>query len=116
MIGNHVVRRRSTTQTVVLRSSGKAGFYILATDACEGLGVSCRLEGHMGRIASIEIENDSSAAKGTATRKGAGTVKHLETRALGVQDQVSSGRIRSKTVSGERNTADALTEYPPGSA
>ena len=59
----------------------------------------------------IELETDSSAAKGIAMRKGVGKVKHLETRTLWVQDQVIRGRLTLRKIHGDINTSDILTRY-----
>ena len=47
----------------------------------------------MGVRMAIVMDADSSAARGTAHRKGVGKIKHLETRTLWVQDQVARGEI-----------------------
>lgn len=69
MLGSHMVKSWATTQTVAALSSDEAEFYGLAKGACEGLGVVGLLEDFTGRRATIEINTDSSAAKGKATRR-----------------------------------------------
>ena len=65
----------------------------------------------MGLTVGIKMHTDPSAAKGIATRRGVGKVKHLETRTLWVQDKVERGVIRMRKVSGETNRADMFTKY-----
>ena len=60
---------------------------------------------------TIVMDADSSAAMGTARRKGVGKIKQLETRTLWVQDQVARGRIILNKIDGESNPADLLTKY-----
>ena len=46
---------------------------------------------------------DSTAAKATASRRGAGKVKHMDARFLWVQERVRSGNIRVKKIDGKIN-------------
>ena len=109
--GRHLLKSWSTTQSVVALSSGEAEFYGVVKGACEGLGVSGLLE-DLGRSGmSIVLATDSSAAKGIASRRGVGKVRHLETRTLWIQDHVTSGRIRMKKILGTENPADIMTKY-----
>ena len=62
----------------------------------------------------IELHTGSSAAKGIATRRGLGKVKHLETRTLWVQEKVESGEMIVRKVDGNNNVADLLTKYLAG--
>ena len=54
---------------------------------------------------------DSSAAKGMASRRGLGKVRHVEVNQLWVQQKVGSGEIELKKVEGTNNLADALTKH-----
>ena len=54
---------------------------------------------------------DSSAAKGMASRKGLGKVRHVEVNQLWVQEKVGSGELDLKKVDGAQNLADALTKH-----
>lgn len=101
----------ATTRTTVPLSSGEVEFYGLANGACEGLGLVGLLEDITRRRATIEIDIDSSAVKGIATRRGVGKVKHFEPR---TQDQMGGGRMEVKKINGDVNTADILTKYFPG--
>ena len=53
---------------------------------------------------------DSSAARGMLNRRGNGKVKHLEVRALWMQDAVSRGIFAVQSVSSELNCADLGTK------
>ena len=100
MLGQHVLKSWSTTQTVVALSSGEAEYYGIAKGTCEGIGIVGLIEDFSGRRMKINLATDSSAAKGIATRKGVGKVKHLETRTLWVQDQIERGRVKVRKVIG----------------
>ena len=114
MLGNHIVKSWSTTQTVVALSSGEAEYYGVAKGGCEGIGIAGIVEDLMGVRLVIVMDTDSSAARGTAHRKGVGKMKHLETRTLWVQDQVARGRIILNKIDCESNPADILTTYLAG--
>ena len=106
-----MIKSWSTTQTVVAMSSGESEYYGLARGGCEGIGLSGLVHNPTGKDLKIGLETDSSAAKGIATRRGVGKVRHLEVRTLWQQYQVDRGRIRPKKVDGATNSADVCTKY-----
>ena len=114
MLGGHLVKSWATTQTVIALSSGEAEYYGIAKGSCEGLGIVGLIEDLSGERLKIDLDTDSSAAKGIATRMGVGKVKHLETRTLWVQDQVERKRMNVRKIDGKRNPADILTKYLAG--
>ena len=61
----------------------------------------------------IKLLTDASAAKGIASRKGLGKVRHIEVNQLWLQDKVASGDMELVEVSGNENLADALTKHVP---
>ena len=115
MLGDHLIKTWASTQTVVALSSGEAEYYGVTKGACEGLGIVGLLEDLGDQRVPVEVLTDSSAAKGIASRRGVGKVKHLETRTLWVQDQVDRGRIQMRKVPGDTNPADVLTELSSSS-
>ena len=65
----------------------------------------------MGIEVKVQVNTDSSAAKSIASRRGAGRVRHIEVRELGVQDRVTKGELSVVKVKGEENVADGLTKH-----
>ena len=65
------------------------------------LGVSIR----------VNVKTDASAAKGIASRKGLGKVRHIDVSQLWLQDKVSKGEIVIEKVSTHINIADAMTKH-----
>ena len=59
----------------------------------------------------VQINTDSSTGKSIATRRGAGKVRHLDSRELWIQERVARGDIMIKKVRGEDNVADGLTKH-----
>ena len=66
---------------------------------------------HPASTRYIEIKEDSSAAKGIASRRGLGKLKHVDIKELWIQEQVSSEDLKITKVPGTENLADALTKY-----
>ena len=70
MYGSCLVAHWSRTQVSVALSSAEAELNAAVKVAC----------GHLGMPVTIKMFGDSSAMKGTLSRKGSGKVKHLEAR------------------------------------
>ena len=54
---------------------------------------------HFGDLSCVVL-TDSASAKGTASRRGTGRIRHLETGALWIQAVVQSGRVTTNTCKG----------------
>ena len=59
------------------------------------------------------MATDSAAARGMASRRGIGRVRHVSTRYLWLQERVARQEGRILKIPGERNRADALTKSVP---
>ena len=108
--GSHLLKTWASTQTVVALSSGEAEYYGVVKGMCEALGIK-GIAKDMALDFSITLSTDSSAAKGIATGKGLGKVKHLETKTLWAQDKIDEGKVVVKKFGADRNVADNLTKY-----
>ena len=112
MVGAHLVRAYSKTQGCVSLSSGEAELAGIVKGSSEMLGVGSIMrdlglnDGNQGILYS-----DASAALGIVQRKGAGNVRHLDTRLLWVQDVRRNGQLEYGKVSGEHNPADMGTKF-----
>ena len=58
----------------------------------------------------MEVIQDSTAAKGTASRAGIGRIKHLDVGWCWIQQTVESGKIVLVKINGKCNPADFLTK------
>jgi hypothetical protein len=112
-IGDHVIKSWSNTQSVIALSSGEAEYYGMVKGASMALGVRSML-GDLGVNLQIRLRTDASAAKGIATRRGLGKVRHIEVNQLWLQEKVNNGEIQVMKVKGEGNLADALTKALAG--
>ena len=110
MLGLHCLKTWSSNQPVVALSSGEAEFYGMVKGSSNALGIKGTLD-DMGVGVSISVYTDSSAAKGIASRRGLGKVRHVELSELWLQDQVAKGRIRVHKVGGDENFADSFTKH-----
>ena len=110
MWGKHLIKSWSATQTVVALSSGEAEYYGLVKASSVALGVRAVME-DLGVEAKIKVHTDASAAKGIASRRGAGKVKHIEVNQLWLQQKVSTKEIDIQKIPRGENIADALTKY-----
>ena len=77
--------------------------------ATELIGL-CQLSADWGWEVKGKIFTDSSAAIGTASRRGNGKMRHVRVGMLWIQEQVEEGSIGIQKVRGEENPADVLTK------
>ena len=110
LIGNNCLKNWSSTQANIALSSAEAEYYGIVKAASIGLGLKSMFT-DMGYSFKLEILTDASAAKGIASRRGLGKVRHLEVHYLWVQDHVANGTFCLRKVWGKENPADLLTKY-----
>ena len=110
MLGGHMVKSWSSNQAVIALSSGEAEYYGIVKGASIGLGTQSILT-DLGCDAKLVVWTDATAAKGIATRRGLGKVRHIHTRELWLQEKLADGALEIAKVKGEDNPADALTKY-----
>ena len=74
-LGKHLIKSWSSTQHVTARSSGEAEYYAITKGASQGTGVRSMLKDFQINGVSdnaVKINEDSTAAKGSASRRGLG--------------------------------------------
>ena len=111
MLGSHNVKMWSVNQAVIALSSGEAEYHGMVKGASTGLGIKGMLI-DMGIKCDVVLRTDSSAAKGIASRRGLGRIRHMELAELWLQEKVATGTIQVRKVKGSENLADALTKPP----
>ena len=110
MIGGHLIKAWSTTQTVVALSSAEAELTGLAKGAAQAMGLrSCAKD--LGMSWDICLHSDASAAILICRRKGLGKVRHLATADLWIQDKLKEKDFRLDNILGTEHPADLLTKY-----
>ena len=108
--GKHPVKAWSVTQAVIALSSGEAEYYGLVKGASVAIGLRSMHE-EMGIKVRIRVSTDASAAKGIASRRGLGKVRHIEVHQLWVQDKVAAGELEIRKVDGQASIAAILTKH-----
>ena len=63
------------------------------------------------KCGAMDVLVDSSAAKGFASKRGVGKVRHMEVKWLWLQEDVRRGRVKVSKVLGTQNPADVLTKF-----
>lgn len=111
--GTHCIRHWSSTQRTIALSSGEAELGGLAKGIPQGIGIRS-IAADLGIDLRLRLRTDATAAMGMARRLGVGTLRHLDTSLLWVQDHVRSGQVVLKKVAGVENPGDAMTKYLAG--
>ena len=63
-----------------------------------------------GDECELVIHSDSSAARGTASGRGLGKLRHVQTRYLWLQERVASNDLKIVAIGTKHNTADLRTK------
>ena len=110
LFGGHMIKGWSVTQGVIALSSGEAAYYGIVKGSSVGMGVQSILS-DMGIPIKLQVRTDSSSAKGIASRRGLGKVRHIEVNQLWVQEKVTDGSLDLIKVDGADNLADVMTKH-----
>ena len=108
--GKHMIAHWSKLQTTIAVASGEAELNAAVKGASEAIGIYELLqEWDLVKGLNFYMLTDSSAAKGTLTRRGSGKIKHLTTKQLWVQEAIRNYGIEVMKIPREINSADLLT-------
>ena len=114
MHGQHILSHWSKLQSTIALSSGEAELNAGVKGISETIGIhELFKEWDMNEEAAITLYTDSSAAKGTLTRRGRGKIKHLTTKQLWVQEAIRTYDVKVVKIPRHINSADLLT-HPCG--
>ena len=98
VMGNHLIRSWSLTQSIIALSSGEAEYYSLVKGCSNGLGLKA-MNMELGVDMELQINTDASAAIGIAKRTGFGKIRHIDVSQLWIQEMISRGKIKVRKVS-----------------
>ena len=108
--GMHLVNHWSKMQATIALSSGEAELNSAVKGVSEGIGIyELMTEWAIYNEVVMTLKTDSSAAKGTLTRRGSGKIKHLTAKQLWVQEALKNESIEVRKIGREVNSADLLT-------
>ena len=110
MIGANCIKFWSVNQKVIALSSGEAEFYGIVSGSSQAIGVQSMAK-DLGLELTIRVNTDASAAKGIASRRGVGKIRHIEVSQLWVQDKVANGQLTISKIGTRDNIADILTKH-----
>ena len=110
MLGRHLLKSWSSTQTSIALSSGEAEFYGVVKAGGVSLGFQSLLA-DIGITIPVRVWTDSSATLGICGRQGLGRLRHIDTRCLWIQQRVRDGTIQLYKVRGEENPAGLFTKH-----
>ncbi|CAK0877935.1 unnamed protein product [Prorocentrum cordatum] len=109
-LGDHMIRVFSATQGSEALSSGEAEWHALVHTASCGIGL-VSLARDMGYELELRLAGDATAASGIAHRRGAGRIRHIETKTLWLQRHVTKRRVILSKTLGKVNVADLGTKH-----
>ena len=109
--GQHLISTSSTTQVPISLSSGEAEFYSIVKTASRLIGLQQLLKDLGKPDTKGRLWTDAAAAKGMASRRGVGGVRHLETPTLWMQKAIKDKRFTLHKEKGEDNIADLGTKH-----
>ena len=115
MIGNHLIKSWSSSQSVIALSSGEAELYAMTKAASQTIGLMS-LAADFGEELAGEVRSDASAAIGIIHRKGLGKVRHIDVQDLWLQEKVARKELEVTKVPGAQNPADMMTKHITGEA
>ena len=110
VLGQHLVKSWSSTQSEVALSSGEAEYYGAVKASGVGLGFQSLLN-DFGIKLPLRVWTDSTATIGICSRDGLGKLRHIDTKCLWLQHKVRSGRLEIRKVKGTENPADVFTKH-----
>ena len=110
VLGGHLIKSWSSTQTSVSLSSGESEFYGVVKAGGVSLGYQALLR-DLGLNLPVRVWTDSTATLGICGRQGLGKLRHIDTQCLWIQQRVRDKSIELYKAKGEDNPADLFTKH-----
>ena len=108
-LGSHLIAHWCRIQPRIALSFGEAELYFGVKGLSIALGTLYLMRDMCGASwGSLTHYVDATVCKSILLREGAGSIKHLETKYLWVQDAIQRENINVRKVPREENPADAL--------
>ena len=113
MLGGHLLRMSSTTQSTLALSSGESEF-VATVKGTSGLLGLIEVAKDWGLSYKAKLKTDSSSARGILARRGVGKIRHLHTGLLWIQQLTVRKRLEVLKQAGDTNVADLGTKMLDG--
>ena len=110
MMGKHIVKSWSKTQSLVALSSGESELYAALKSVAETPGLMSMLK-DLNWTTEGKVYGDASAALGIIHRIGLGKTRHIDTSLLWIQHTAAERHLTFTKVLGKNNPADIFTKY-----
>ena len=110
LLGKHLIKSWSSTQSSVSLSSGESEFYGVVKASGVALGYQSLLQ-DLGHALPVRVWTDSTATIGVCGRQGLGKLRHIDTQCLWIQQRVRDRTVELRKVRGEENPADLFTKH-----
>ncbi|CAK0791837.1 unnamed protein product [Prorocentrum cordatum] len=108
-VGCQAVKHACNLVQVIGLSSGEHEYCAISASACTGLGIQGLLEDWQAP-SKVKAVSDSSAARGCASRRGAGELKRVQTRYLRVQGRIAMQHLELGKIGTADNRGDLLAK------
>ena len=105
-----MVKFSTGTQDRPALSTAESEWYGLVRCATFTIGF-CNMAADFGRTPQPRLSGDATAASGIAHRRGAGKLRHVETKTLWLQRLVTEKRVILKRIPGADLAADLGTKH-----
>ena len=113
MLGSHLIRTYSKTQSTIAKSSGESELYAVVRASAEGLGMATLLSDFGVPDPRVSVVMHASAAIGMAQRTGLNKVRHVEVDVLWIQEQQTRRMLPIEKIPGPQNPSDLCTKNVP---
>ena len=110
MLGTHVLKTWSKTQSVIAKSSAESELYAAVRASTEALGLLTLFKDVGMPVIDSRVHVDTSIAKSIVEREGLGNFRHIEVDLLWIQEQQLRRRHPLTKIDGTRNPADLMTK------
>ena len=110
IVGGTVLKSWCKQQKVVALSSGEAELYSAVKLGCELMGIKS-LATDFGITVDLHMYIDAKATIGMLSRRGVGSLKHVETNQFWLQDVIRNKVVSLHKIPTDDNVADILTKY-----
>ena len=109
MPGAHILKIIVSTQVPLALNSGESEWYGLVNAASIMIGMRNTAQDY-GAELEVRLQGDATAAAGIAQRRGAGKIRHIETKTPWLQRHITNGHVTVLRKEGTELVADIGTK------